>query len=101
MPEIVARARAFGEALAALDDVSVVPDPPQAALLHVHVRRPLEPLKEAALDVAERHRTFLAGGWQPTEDPAVQKTELSIGVNALDVAPDELAALYAELLSST
>jgi threonine aldolase len=101
MPELVAQARAFGAALAALEDVSVVPDPPQAAMLHVHVRRPLDRLEAAALELAERTRTWFAGGWQPTEDPAVQKTELSIGLAGLEVAPDELAGLYGELLAST
>jgi hypothetical protein len=100
MPELVAHARAVGDSLAALEDVSVVPDPPQAAMLHVHVRRPLAALKEAALELAERTGVWFAGGWAPTEDPAVQRAELSIGVPALDVAPEEAAALYSELLGS-
>jgi threonine aldolase len=100
MPELVAHARAVGESLAALEDVSVVPDPPQAAMLHVHVRRPLAALKEGALELAERTGVWFAGGWVPTEDPAVQRAELSIGVPALDVAPEEAAALYSELLGS-
>ena len=101
MPELVAHARALGEALGGLDDVSVVPDPPQVAMLHVHVRRPLEPLKDAALEVAARTGVWFAGSWAPTEDPAVQRTELSIGLPALDVPPDRVAALYGELLGAS
>jgi threonine aldolase len=101
MPELVEHARAAGRALASLDDVSVVPDPPQSAMLHVHVRRPLEGLRDAALELAERTGTWIAGSWAPTEDPAVQMTELTIGLPALEIAPDELASLYAELLRAT
>jgi threonine aldolase len=100
MPEYVEHARALGAALGALDDVSVVPDPPQVAMLHVHVRRPLEALDEAALDVAERTGVWLGHRWSPTDDPAVQRLELSIGEDALAVAPDEAAELYRELLEA-
>ena len=79
----------------------VVPDPPQTTMFHVHVRRPLEALDDKALELAERTKTWFAGGWQRTEDPAVQKTELSLGVLALDVDPAEVAALYTELVAST
>jgi hypothetical protein len=101
MPDHVAHARALGAALAALDDVSVVPDPPQAAMLHVHVRRPLDRLGEAGLDLAERSGVWLGERWTPTEDPAVQRLELSIGEASLGVSPDEAAALYAELLAAS
>jgi hypothetical protein len=67
-------------------------------MFHLHVRRPLAPLKEAALEIAERRRVWLRGGWEPTEDPAVQRVELSIVEGNLAVPPDEAAALYRELL---
>jgi threonine aldolase len=98
MPAYVEHARALGAALAALDDVSVVPDPPQVAMLHVHARRPLERLEEAALDVTEERGVWVGRGWTPTEDPAVQRTELWIGEDALEVPPEEAAELYRELL---
>jgi threonine aldolase len=98
MPAYVEHTRALGAALAAIEDVSVVPDPPQVAMLHVHVRRPLERLRQSALDVAEERGVWLGRSWTPTEDPAVQRTELSIGEDALEVAPGEAAELYCELL---
>jgi threonine aldolase len=98
MPVYVEHARALGAALAALDDVSVVPDPPQVAMLHLHARRPLERLQEAALDVTEERGVWTGRSWTPTEDPAVQRTELWIGEDALEVPPDEAAELYRELL---
>jgi threonine aldolase len=101
MPAYVEHARALGAALAAIDDVSVVPDPPQVAMLHVHVRRPLERLRESALDIAEERGVWLGRGWTSTEDPAIQRTELAIGEDALEVAPEEAAQLYRELLERT
>src|SRR5215218_1619117 len=47
--ELVAHARELGVALAELDGIEIVPDPPQTTMFHVYVRRPLEPLQEAAL----------------------------------------------------
>ena len=98
MPEFVAHARELGAALAELDDVDVVPDPPQAAMLHLHVRRPLEQLKETSLDLSERTGVWLPDGWRTTESPQVQRVELSIGADALAVPPAEAADLYRELL---
>jgi threonine aldolase len=98
MPAYVAHARELGAALAELDDVEVVPDPPQVAMLHLHVRRPLERLKESSLDLAERTGVWLPDGWRPTESPQVQLVELSIGEEALAVPPAEAADLYRELL---
>ena len=98
MEAYVAHARELAAALAELDDVSVVPDPPQTAMFHLHVRRPLAPLKEAVLEIAERRRVWLRAGWEPTEDPAVQRMELSIVEANLAVTPGEAAELYRELL---
>jgi threonine aldolase len=98
MPVYVAHARELGAALAQLGDVDVVPDPPQAAMLHLLVRRPLERLKEASLELAERTRVWLPDGWATTANPAVQRVELSIGEDALAVPPTEAADLYRELL---
>ena len=98
MPEYVAHARELGAALTTLDDVDVVPHPPQAAMLHLHVRRPLERLKEATLDVAERTGVWLPDGWATSDNPEIQRVELNLGEDALAVPPAEAAALYRELL---
>lgn len=98
MPAFVEHAAALGSALAELDDVSVVPSPPQTAMFHLHVRRDAERLEEAALELAEETKTWVASFWRPTADPAVAATELSIGESNLAVEPRESAELYAELL---
>src|SRR3954469_16904108 len=66
MEAYVAHARGLAAALAELGGVRGVPHPAQAAMFHLHVRRPLAGLKEAAIEVAERRRVWLRAGWEPT-----------------------------------
>jgi threonine aldolase len=99
MPSFVRKAREIGAALARLDGIDVIPDPPQVAMLHVAVRGDRERLNEAVFEIAKEHRTLIAGGFAPTEIPNVQRTELSIGAPALEIPTSEIAELYAELLT--
>ena len=84
--------------LSALEDVSTVPDPPQAAMLHALVRRPLEPLREATLDLAEETSVWFAGHWSATDDPAVQRVELTVTGANLEVPLSETRDLWTALL---
>jgi threonine aldolase len=98
LPEYVKHARALAGALAELDDVSIVPDPPQVAMFHLHVKGDPERLNEAAVELAERTGTWLGAHFGPTADPAVAMTELTIGEANLGVAPGDAAELYSELV---
>jgi hypothetical protein len=100
MPEFVAHAKQLAAALGDLDGVEIVPKPPQTAMCHLLVHRELERLNEAALDIADRTRTFI-GSFAATEVPGVQMTELTIGAASVDVAVDEVRELYSELLSAS
>jgi threonine aldolase len=93
----VDRARELGAALSSLDDVSLVPDPPQTAMFHVLVRRPFAALREAALDLAEETKVWLAS-WNETADPQVQRCELSISEASFAVSPAEARELWRTLL---
>jgi threonine aldolase len=99
IPELVAHARELGAALAELDGVKIVPDPPQTTMFHLYVDRPLESLQEAALDQAERTGTFL-GFVRATDRPEVQRLELTIGPASLEVPVSEARELWRELLAS-
>ena len=99
MDAYVAHARALAAALAALDDVAVVPDPPQSAMFHVHARRDADRLEDASVELAEETKTWVASFWRPGPDPATAVTEISVGESSLGVEPREAAELYAELLT--
>jgi threonine aldolase len=100
MPEFVGRAKELASRLDDLDGVEIVPNPPQTAMFHLLVHRELEPLNAAALDIADRTKTFI-GHFAATEVPGVQRTELTVGAASLDVAVDEARELYGELLSAS
>jgi threonine aldolase len=93
IPEFVAHARAVGDALAAVDGVAVVPEPPQTAMLHLRVPGDAESLSDRALDLSERTGTWVNAGFVQTEDPAVATIELAFGAANLAVPPTEAAQL--------
>jgi threonine aldolase len=99
MPSFVRKARDIGVALAHVDGVDVVPEPPQVAMLHVQVRGELERVRDALFEIAKERRTLIAGYFAPTGVAGVQMTELGIGLPSLDVPTAEIAELYAELVS--
>jgi threonine aldolase len=98
MPSFVSKAEEIGAALAGVDGIDVVPDPPQVAMLHVLLRGDLERLRDAVLDIAEERQILIAGWLAPTPVPDVQATELGVGASTLEVPTDEIAELYAELV---
>jgi threonine aldolase len=99
MPAFVRKAKEIGVALARLDGVAVIPDPPQVAMLHVAVRGERERVNDAVLEIAKERRTLIASGFGPTPLANVQRTELGIGAPSLEVPTSEIAELYAELVS--
>jgi threonine aldolase len=99
MPSFVRKAREIGAALAKIDGVDVVPDPPQAAMLHAHVRGELERVSETVFEIATERRTLIAGFFAPTALPNVQRTEITVGAATLEIPTAEIAELYAELVS--
>jgi len=99
MPAFVRKAKEIGAALALVDGVDVLPDPPQAAMLHVYVRGEPDRLEDVLYELAKERRTLIAGYFAPTSLPNVSRTELSIGAPSLDVPTVEIAELYAELVA--
>jgi threonine aldolase len=99
MPVYLEHARALAAALATLDGVEVVPDPPQTPLFHVHLDGPRDALVEAALTVAEERKVFLFADPSSTLTPGRQRHEAMVGEVTLALAPDEVRGLYAEILA--
>jgi threonine aldolase len=100
MPAYVEHAQALAAALAGIDGLSIVPDPPQVAMFHLYVQGDPERLREAAVELAERTGTWLGANFVTTADPSVAATELTFGESNLAVEPGEAAALYSELAAS-
>jgi threonine aldolase len=99
MPAYLEHARALAAALATLDGVEVVPDPPQTPLFHIHLDGARDALVDAALGVAEERKVFLFADPSSTLTPGRQRHEAMVGEVTLQLAPDEVRDLYAEILA--
>jgi threonine aldolase len=99
MPSFVRKAKEIGAALARVDGVDVIPDPPHVAMLHVAVRGDLDRMRDAVYEIAKERRTLIAGFFAPARLPNVQITELGVGTTTLDVPTGEIAELFAELVT--
>jgi threonine aldolase len=89
---------AIAAALAGLDGVRVVPDPPQVPMMHVLLRTSPEAFAAAARRLAEERQIWVANR-EPalTTDPCVVRLELSVGDATCALEPAEIRAIFAEL----
>jgi threonine aldolase len=89
---------AIAAALAGLDGVQVVPDPPQVPMMHVLLRTSREAFAAAARKLATE-RGIWAARPQPsvTADPLMVRLELSVGDATCALEPAEIREIFAEL----
>jgi threonine aldolase len=99
MPEYLAKARSLAAAFRGIDGLEVVPDPPQAAMMHVLLRGDPERLVDAALDVAEERGVYLFGALSPSTSPSWHVFEIPVGPATLEIRDDEACALLVEVLT--
>jgi threonine aldolase len=100
MPRFLKHARDLAEALRGLPGVTVVPDPPQTPLFHVQLQGDPEDLWQRALDVSRQRKVWLFNRPEPTPSPAVSVVELNLGEPALEIAPGEVAELFALVIDT-
>jgi threonine aldolase len=101
MPAYTEHALAIAAALDGLDGVRVVPDPPQAPMMHVLLRTSEEAYAAAARALAA-DRGIWAGRPQPsvTADPSILRLELSVGDATCVLEPAEIREIFTELVSA-
>jgi threonine aldolase len=100
MRRFLDHARALAGALREVPGVTVVPDPPQTPLFHVHLRGERDALRERALDLAQERRVWLFHRLEPSVVPGINKLELNVGEPALDISPQEAAELFATVVAA-
>jgi threonine aldolase len=96
MPAYLKRAREIADAVRDLPGVTVVPDPPEAPMLHLLLRTDLDEFRAAVRRLAE------GGLWtwesaMPTADSGAVRVELSVGDATMALTVPEIRAAVAEL----
>lgn len=99
MPAFFAHTRELATALAAVPGLTVIPDPPQTPLFHLHLAADPGTLWDRALDLAAREGVWLVGRPDAAVAPGVSKVEVNVGEPALQIAPGEAAELFGRLLT--
>ena len=99
MPDYWAHARELAGALAAVPGVTVIPDPPQTPMFHLHLARDRDALWDRALDMAAREGVWLFGPPEATVASGVTKVEINVGEPALAIGAEEAAGLFTALLA--
>lgn len=99
MPAFRDHAVAIARALTDDGVATVRPDPPLTPLFHVHLPVPPAAVDRAGADLISTCGVQLFSRAQTDPLPGRCKFEVSVGENAMDLAPDEVAALVRELVT--
>lgn len=98
MPAFRDHAIAIAAAINAGGLARTVPDPPQTPLFHVHLPAPRQAVERAGAALLASRGIQLWGRVRTVTDPRACAFEISVGENAMEFTPDEVAGLIRELL---
>ncbi len=101
MPEYARHARELAAAVADLDDVRVVPDPPHASMFHMWVEQDEAALQARLLAWARESDMATWIGPSAAPLPGWSILELSVGEATLEVTPQEFREVVAFLVADT
>jgi threonine aldolase len=94
----VAHAQALAAALAALPELTVLPQPPQTNMFHLFLRGKRAALEQALLEVAAETGVWLFHPLRACQVPGYWMAEWVVGEASLDIAPDETVDLLHTVL---
>ena len=97
MPARLEQARAIAAALADVDGVRVVPDPPQTPMMHLLFSVPADRFAANARRLADDDGVWVWPEAAPTDDPDVVRCELSVGRATSRLEPARVAGILAAL----
>jgi threonine aldolase len=86
------------EALRAIAQIAIIPDPPVTNMMHIFIHADQAGLAAGGVEIAQETRVQLLRRFAPTVLPGYQKAEFVAGEATLDLANDEIVALFQELL---
>jgi threonine aldolase len=98
MPGYLSHARAIAAALDGLPGVRVVPDPPQAPMMHLLLTTTPDGFAAAARRLAAEQQIWAWPEAMTTADPGVQRVELSVGDATCALEPGQVRGIIAALV---
>jgi threonine aldolase len=99
MPRYFDHARAIAAALDGVPGVRVVPDPPQAPMMHLLLETTQDRFTAAARELATRQGIWAWPQAGTTIDPGVQRVEFSVGDATCALQPEHVREIITALLS--
>ncbi|MGC8486959.1 MAG: threonine aldolase family protein [Clostridia bacterium] len=97
MPVYYEHARAIARALQGIPGLRVMPDPPQAPMMHVQLDATPEDLLERGLEIARRDKVWTFVRPFAVDSPHQLRVEFSVGDATLGFTPGEVGELFREL----
>jgi len=99
MPGYFSHARAIAAALGGVPGIRVVPDPPQAPMMHLLLATTQDGFAAAARRLAAEQRIWAWPEAMTTGDPGVQRVELSVGDATCALEPVQVRDIIAALVA--
>jgi threonine aldolase len=93
------KAMAVAQALRAIPQIRIVPDPPVTNMMHLFIQADGARLHAAAAEIAQETGVLLFRRFSASEVPGYHKAEFVAGDATLDLADDEIVALFRSLLT--
>ncbi|MDP9072607.1 MAG: beta-eliminating lyase-related protein [Actinomycetota bacterium] len=97
MPAYHAQALAIASAVGDLPGVDVLPDPPQAPMMHLQLSVTVAELEGRALAIAQRDKIWTFPRPFSTVSPRLQRIEVSVGEATMGFTPAEVRDLIREI----
>ncbi|GAC1412326.1 MAG: aminotransferase class I/II-fold pyridoxal phosphate-dependent enzyme [Actinomycetota bacterium] len=91
-------ALAIAKELREIPNVEVVPDPPQAPMMHLHLRVSKEAFLDGVRRVAEEDGIWTWPGSDQGASPSIRVVEMSIGDATLKLSPQQIAQCIEKLV---
>jgi threonine aldolase len=99
MPGYLSHARAIAAALGDVPGVRVIPDPPQAPMMHLLLNTTQEAFTAAARKLAVEQGVWVRPKADTTGDPDVQRLEFSVGDATCALEPEQVSGVIAALVA--
>lgn len=93
-------ARAIAKELATLDDLEILPSPPETNMMHWRIRGERQRILDRMIDVAREEKVWLFGAPYAVEGPRLQRFEFNVGDATLEVSPKEIRELLARVTAN-